>query len=104
MTRLGHARGRRLRSSASLRAQPGAAGSWESTWSDALPGARAFIRRYSWTFANVRDAEGTVGSAYRLTGLPTTFVIDANGCICTILRGPRNEHSLQVALAGAERS
>ena len=25
-------------------------------WSDALSGARAFIRRYSWTFPNVRDA------------------------------------------------
>jgi thiol-disulfide isomerase/thioredoxin len=27
-------------------------------WSDPLAGARAFIRRYRWTFANVRDGEG----------------------------------------------
>jgi thiol-disulfide isomerase/thioredoxin len=73
-------------------------------WSDARSGARAFIRRYAWTFPNVRDAEGTVGSAYRLTGLPTTFVINANGRIRRVLRGPQNEHSLQAALAAMERS
>ena len=73
-------------------------------WSDALSGARAFIRRYSWTFPNVRDAEGTVGNAYRLTGLPTTFVLDAHGRIRAVLRGPQNERSLQTALAGVEHS
>ena len=57
-----------------------------------------------WTFPNLRDAEGTVGNAYRLTGLPTTFVIDANGRIRRVLRGPQNEHSLQAALAAMERS
>jgi thiol-disulfide isomerase/thioredoxin len=73
-------------------------------WSDALSGARAFIRHYSWTFPNVRDAEGLVGNAYRLTGLPTTFVIDTHGRISKVLRGPQNEHSLQVALAAVEHS
>jgi len=73
-------------------------------WSDALSGARSFIRRYSWTFPNVRDAEGTVGGAYRLTGLPTTFVLDAHGRIRAVLRGPQTELSLQSALAGVERS
>ncbi len=73
-------------------------------WSDALSGARAFIRRYSWTFPNVRDAEGTVGNAYRLAVLPTTFVLDAGGRIRAVLRGPQNERSLQTALAGVEHS
>jgi thiol-disulfide isomerase/thioredoxin len=73
-------------------------------WSDALPGARAFIRRYSWTFPNVRDAEGTVGNAYRLTGLPTTFIIDAHRRIRKILRGPQSKRSLQAALASVEHS
>ena len=73
-------------------------------WSDALSGARAFIRRYSWTFPNVRDAEGTVGNAYRLTVLPTTFVIDAHGRISAVLRGPQSEGSLQTALATVEHS
>jgi thiol-disulfide isomerase/thioredoxin len=73
-------------------------------WSDGLSGARAFVRRYSWTFPNLRDAEGTVGNAYRLTGLPTTFVLDAHGRIRAVLTGPQSERSLQTALAGVEHS
>jgi thiol-disulfide isomerase/thioredoxin len=73
-------------------------------WSDGLAGARAFIRRHGWSFPNVRDAEGTVGNAYALTGLPTTFVVDARGRIRASLRGPQNERSLAQALASVERS
>jgi cytochrome c biogenesis protein CcmG, thiol:disulfide interchange protein DsbE len=74
-------------------------------WSDpSLSDARSFIRRYSWTFPNLRDVEGTVGSAYRLTGLPTTFVIDDHGRIRAALPGPQSERSLQTALAGVEHS
>jgi cytochrome c biogenesis protein CcmG/thiol:disulfide interchange protein DsbE len=68
-------------------------------WSDGLPGARAFIRRFRWTFPNLRDSEGTVGLAYRLTGLPTTFVLDGSGRIRATLRGPQDERSLRGALA-----
>lgn len=71
-------------------------------WSDGLSGARSFIRRYAWTFPNVRDAEGTVGNEYRLTDLPTTFVINAHGRISMVLRGPQSEASLERALAGVE--
>lgn len=73
-------------------------------WSDAKAGARGFIARYRWTFPNVRDAEGLVGNAYRLTGLPTTFLIDAHGRIGKVLRGPQSEQSLQAARAAVERS
>ncbi len=73
-------------------------------WSDQLSGARAFVRRYAWTFPNARDAEGTVGNAYRLTGLPSTFVIDSHGRIRATLRGPQSERSLTRALAGVERA
>jgi thiol-disulfide isomerase/thioredoxin len=73
-------------------------------WSDALSGARAFIRRQSWTFPNLRDGEGLVGNEYRMTGLPTTFVIDARGRIRSTLRGPQDERSLRTALAAVERS
>ena len=68
-------------------------------WSDALTGARSFIRRYAWTFSNLRDSEGTVGNDYHLTGLPTTFVLDAQGRIRAELRGPQDEGSLERALA-----
>jgi cytochrome c biogenesis protein CcmG, thiol:disulfide interchange protein DsbE len=70
-------------------------------WSDALGGARSFIREHSWTFPNVRDGEGTVGNAYRLPGLPTTFVVDSRGRIGAMLRGPQDEASLVRALGGA---
>ena len=71
-------------------------------WSDALSGARSFIRSHAWTFPNMRDGEGTVGNAYRLQVLPTTFVLDALGRIRAVLRGPQSERSLQAALAGVE--
>jgi len=72
-------------------------------WSDVLAGARKFVRRYGWTFPNLRDGEGTVGSKYRLTGLPTTFVLDGRSRIAATLRGPQSEASLTRALAQAER-
>ena len=68
-------------------------------WSDGLAGARSFIRRYSWTFSNLRDSEGTVGNDYHLIGLPTTFVLDGRGRIRAVLRGPQDEGSLGRALA-----
>lgn len=73
-------------------------------WSDALPGARGFVRRYAWTFPNLRDGEGTVGNKYRLTGLPTTFVLDAQGRIRSVLRGPQSEGSLARALVKIEHA
>lgn len=69
-------------------------------WSDAVGAARSFIRHYSWTFSNLRDSEGRVGNDYQLTGLPTTFVLDAHGHIKAELRGPQDEGSLKRALAG----
>jgi thiol-disulfide isomerase/thioredoxin len=73
-------------------------------WSDARAGAMKFISRYAWTFPNVRDAEGLVGNAYRLTGLPTTYVLDSAGRIRAVLRGPQSQRSLSRALAKVEHS
>jgi thiol-disulfide isomerase/thioredoxin len=67
-------------------------------WSDASSGARSFIRRFRWTFSNLRDSEGTVGNAYRLIGLPTTFVVDSSGHIRAVLRGPQDADSLARAV------
>jgi thiol-disulfide isomerase/thioredoxin len=68
-------------------------------WSDALSGARSFVARHAWTFPVLRDAEGTVGNEYRLTGLPTTFVLDASGHIRSVLRGPQDASTLARAMA-----
>ncbi len=72
-------------------------------WSDALSGARSFLARYRWTFPVLRDADGTVGNDYRLTGLPTTFVLDASGRIGSVLRGPQTTATLAQAMASVKR-
>ena len=73
-------------------------------WSDARSGAAAFIRRYGWTFPNVRDGNGTVGNEYEIANLPTTFVLDGAGRIRRTLHGPQTEASLSRALAAVEAS
>jgi thiol-disulfide isomerase/thioredoxin len=72
-------------------------------WSDALAGARSFVTKHAWTFPVLRDAEGTVGNDYRLTGLPTTFVLDASGHIRSVLRGPQDAGTLARAMASVSR-
>jgi thiol-disulfide isomerase/thioredoxin len=71
-------------------------------WSDSLSGARAFIKDHLWTFPNVRDAEGTVGNEYRMTDLPTTFVLDSSGRIRAALRGPQDASTLAKAMASVK--
>jgi thiol-disulfide isomerase/thioredoxin len=68
-------------------------------WSDALSGARAFVAKHAWTFPVLRDGEGTVGNDYSLSGLPTTFVLDASGRIRSELRGPQDAGTLARAMA-----
>jgi cytochrome c biogenesis protein CcmG/thiol:disulfide interchange protein DsbE len=67
-------------------------------WNDEAQSARRFVRQYHWSFLNLRDGEGSVGYAYGLTGLPTTFVIGADGRIEATLRGPQTEQALEHAL------
>jgi cytochrome c biogenesis protein CcmG, thiol:disulfide interchange protein DsbE len=70
-------------------------------WNDALSGARGFIRRNRWSFPNLRDADGTVGNRYGLSGLPNTFVLDGDGRIVRVLRGPQTVASFERALRAA---
>jgi thiol-disulfide isomerase/thioredoxin len=73
-------------------------------WSDPSTDARSFIRRYGWTFPILRDSEGLVGNAYRLTGLPATFVLDHSGRIRMTLHGPQTGQTLERALASISSS
>ncbi len=70
-------------------------------WSDEVASARGFVNKYRWSFPNLRDSEGTVGYAYGLTGLPTTYLIGADGHIEQTLRGPQTEQTLGHALTAA---
>jgi thiol-disulfide isomerase/thioredoxin len=69
-------------------------------WSDpSLSAARSFLKRYKWTFPNLRDPRGTAGLAYGVAGLPTTFVLDRAGRVRATLRGPQTQQTLAGALA-----
>ena len=68
-------------------------------WNDGAGAARDFIRRYHLTYGLLRDGSGSVGSAYGLSGLPTTFVLDSRGRIAATLRGPQTAADLHRALA-----
>jgi len=71
-------------------------------YSDALRDARAFIRRYRWTFPVLRDDSGTTGAAYDIPGLPTTVVLDPQGRIVKTLVGPQTQRTLEAALKVAQ--
>jgi cytochrome c biogenesis protein CcmG/thiol:disulfide interchange protein DsbE len=70
-------------------------------WNDALGGARKFIRKNGWTFPNLRDSDGVAGNRYGLSGLPNTFVLDSDGRIVKVLRGPQTAAGLERALREA---
>lgn len=71
-------------------------------WSDpSLSGAKAFVRRFGWTFPVLRDPAELSGERYGVGVLPTTFAIDADGRIREVLRGPQTEATLTRALAVA---
>jgi len=71
-------------------------------WGDAADNARQFIARSGWTYPILRDPSQKVGTAYGLNGLPTTFVLNADGDIVRTLQGPQTVTTLRQALAGAE--
>lgn len=68
-------------------------------WNDSAAGARSFITHFGWTFPNLRDANGLVGTAYGISGLPTTVVLNARGRIASVLRGPQTTATLTRAVA-----
>ena len=70
-------------------------------WNDGLSGARKFIRKNRWSFPNLRDADGEVGNRYGLSGLPNTFVLDRDGRIVRVLRGPQSVAGFLRALRAA---
>jgi cytochrome c biogenesis protein CcmG/thiol:disulfide interchange protein DsbE len=68
-------------------------------WNDTTRNATAFIREHGLTYPNLRDGSSEVGSRYGINGLPTTFVLDAEGTIVRTLRGPQTTAALREALA-----
>ena len=73
-------------------------------YTDAAGSAKAFIARHRWRFGILADPDGRVGDAYGLNGLPTTFIVDADGRIVQRLTGPQSAVGLLRALRRLERS
>lgn len=71
-------------------------------WGDSASNARDFIAKAGWTYPVLRDPSQQVGEAYGLNGLPTTFVLDADGDIVRTLQGPQTAQDLRRALASVD--
>jgi thiol-disulfide isomerase/thioredoxin len=67
-------------------------------WTDGTGAARSFVAQHHLTYPNLIDSDGVTGSRYGLNGLPTTFILDGEGKITDILRGPQSAESLLRAL------
>ncbi len=59
---------------------------------------RAFLTKREQVVPVLQDASGRVHDAYRITAIPTTFVIDPSGVIQRHLRGPQSYEGLREAL------
>jgi cytochrome c biogenesis protein CcmG/thiol:disulfide interchange protein DsbE len=70
-------------------------------WSDRLSAAHEFVRDHRLTFPNLRDADGAVGRAYGIVGLPVTVILDSQGRIATVLHGPQTADTLREAFKSA---
>jgi cytochrome c biogenesis protein CcmG/thiol:disulfide interchange protein DsbE len=72
-------------------------------WSDNRRDALAFIGRYGWSFPVLADPNGKAGYAYGIQGLPSAFVLDAQGRIVRRLIGPQTLINLLRAVRQAAR-
>jgi cytochrome c biogenesis protein CcmG/thiol:disulfide interchange protein DsbE len=71
-------------------------------WGDSAANAKQFIATSGWRYPVLRDPSQKVGAAYGLNGLPTTFVLDADGNIVKTLQGPQTAATLRRALASVD--
>jgi cytochrome c biogenesis protein CcmG, thiol:disulfide interchange protein DsbE len=71
-------------------------------WNDTTDNAKKFIAESGWRYPILRDPSLAVGTAYGLSGMPTTFVLNANGDIVETLQGPQTAASLRQALASVD--
>ena len=55
-----------------------------------------FIRGYGLSFPALLDTDGKIASAYRVWGLPATYLIDGNGRIIGMKSGPKEWASREV--------
>jgi cytochrome c biogenesis protein CcmG/thiol:disulfide interchange protein DsbE len=62
---------------------------------DALEAGRQFARENDLTWNMVRDGDGSLMETYGLTGLPESFLVDPEGRLAAICRGPVDLEGLE---------
>lgn len=70
-------------------------------WSDGPRYAMAFVHRFRWSFPVLSDPRGSSGYAYGIHGLPSGFVLDAEGRIVRSFIGPESADKLVAAIDDA---
>jgi cytochrome c biogenesis protein CcmG, thiol:disulfide interchange protein DsbE len=67
---------------------------------DTTDDATAFVRRYGLTYPQLREGDGRDRrDAYGMTGFPESFLVDPQGKLALIRRGPVNESYLDQSVA-----
>jgi thiol-disulfide isomerase/thioredoxin len=72
-----------------------------TTFQDNEADAAAFVREFGLTFLIPLDRDGSVSKRYQLRGLPSTFFVDRNGIIrSVVIGGPMSEALIQSNVEG----
>lgn len=71
-------------------------------YTDREGSARSFIAHYGWTFPVLSDPDGIYGARFGFSGLPTAIVLDPEGRVDAILRGPQTVAGFRAALRQAQ--
>lgn len=74
------------------------------TYHDVSSDSQRFVHEYGLTFPNLRDANGELVSAFGTRQLPESFLIDREGRIADIERGPISNSFEKHAIALAEEA
>ncbi|BCJ88295.1 TlpA family protein disulfide reductase [Effusibacillus dendaii] len=68
------------------------------TVNDEPENAKSFLQSFGVPYPNLMDTDGTVAKLYQVQGIPTSFLIDANGKIVYTAPGAMNEQQLDSLL------
>jgi cytochrome c biogenesis protein CcmG/thiol:disulfide interchange protein DsbE len=60
---------------------------------------RAFVRRYGLTYPQLRDGDGDLAHEFGTTGVPENYLIDPQGKVRLLVRGPITEEYLDQEVA-----
>jgi cytochrome c biogenesis protein CcmG, thiol:disulfide interchange protein DsbE len=65
---------------------------------DVTADARAFVRKFGLTYPMLRDRDGDTQRRFGVTGYPETLIVDRDGRIAALQRGPVDEAFLRRAV------